>query len=194
MGAAHMDLHVTELNPYAAPEVSLEASPVGTTGDGVWREGRRLVAVDGARFPARCVVCNSEEDLRWRRHHVARHPVWLLALIFVPYGVLVYLVLALVLRRRGSVWLAVCGAHVRRRRWAHGLFAIAIVAGVALCRDALTTISATLAVGSVFAVLALIVAWFGVTRLATPRHIGDGLLTLDVRRIFARSISDRRER
>ncbi|WDM67630.1 hypothetical protein [Xanthomonas cucurbitae] len=79
----------------------------------VWREGDVLVCTPGANLPPRCVKCNAPADMPPRRYIFHwHHPVIYAALLL---GVLPYLILAIVLRRRSPHVLTLCRLHERRR-------------------------------------------------------------------------------
>ncbi|PPT75621.1 hypothetical protein XaplCFBP3122_12760 [Xanthomonas arboricola pv. populi] len=79
----------------------------------VWREGDVLVCTPGADLPPRCVKCNAPADDLPRRYIFHwHHPVIYLALLM---GVLPYLILAIVLRKRSSHVLTLCAQHERSR-------------------------------------------------------------------------------
>jgi len=118
-------------NPYAAPRAKL-VTALDAAG-GVWRDGKVLVCRRDAVFPPRCVKCNDEAADPPRRVKLAWHnSLWYL-LIFL--NVLIYLVVALFVRKRAEIEMGLCEKHHRRGRLAliigWGGFA-AIVAGVFL--------------------------------------------------------------
>ncbi|CAD1786298.1 MULTISPECIES: hypothetical protein [Xanthomonas] len=79
----------------------------------VWREGDVLVCTPGADLPPRCVKCNAPADTSPRRYIFHwHHPAIYLALLM---GVLPYLILALVLRKRSAHVVTLCLQHERRR-------------------------------------------------------------------------------
>jgi hypothetical protein len=95
--------------PYSGPAVHGE-------GIGVWRDGKTLVTITRAVLPARCVKCNEavaepqiNRKLRW-------HNPALALLIFLPLGILIYVVVAICVRKSGYIQLSLCPIHRRRRR------------------------------------------------------------------------------
>ncbi|WP_428960443.1 hypothetical protein ACQR53_00290 [Xanthomonas oryzae] len=79
----------------------------------VWREGDVLVCTPGANLPPRCIKCNAPADMPSRRYIFHwHHPVIHLALLM---GVLPYVILAIVLRKRSAHALTLCAQHERRR-------------------------------------------------------------------------------
>lgn len=66
----------------------------------MWREGDVLVCTPGANLPPRCIKCNAPADMPSRRYIFHwHHPVIYLALLM---GVLPYVILAIVLRKRSA--------------------------------------------------------------------------------------------
>ncbi len=114
-------------NPYAPPV----ASPHGlATPDGageIFRDGEILVAKDGALFPDRCVRCNEVADgFRFFKTFYWHLPAWY-ALVLL--SLLIYLVVALVVRKKATFQLALCPRHRSRRQWGFAIgFGLPIVA------------------------------------------------------------------
>ncbi|AZR21169.1 hypothetical protein [Xanthomonas vasicola] len=79
----------------------------------VWREDDVLVCTPGANLPPRCIKCNAPTDMPSRRYIFHwHHPVIYLALLM---GVLPYVILAIVLRKRSAHVLTLCAHHEQRR-------------------------------------------------------------------------------
>ena len=130
-----------ERNPYAPSRASLES---GTASDqshvtGVWREGSVLVMQPGAPLPNRCVKCNEpaapptdERKLYW--HHPGIYALIILNL-------LIYLIVALVVRKSAIVSPGLCLDHKRRRRNAIIVMWLGLLLGFALFYAAAVTTS-----------------------------------------------------
>jgi hypothetical protein len=103
-------------NPYAAPSADTDfARPHAGSEDGVYRDGQFLVIpAHGAGLPARCVVCNAPAQARLVRK-LYWHPPGYYVLIFI--SALVYVVVAMIVRRRAHFELSLCDQHARRRRY-----------------------------------------------------------------------------
>jgi MFS family permease len=87
--------------------------PPPTTG-AAWRDQNTLVMTKDASLPDRCVKCNApangtrvKRKLSW--HHPAIYLVILVAWI-------IYLVLAITLSKRATVFVGLCAEHYQRRR------------------------------------------------------------------------------
>jgi hypothetical protein len=130
-------------NPFAPPSVAADLPPpVAQSPDGVpWREGAHAVCPLEAVWPARCVRCNKpvttplmKRTLYW--HHPA---VYLLLMT----NVIIFAVVAAIVRKRGIVHLALCEEHRKRRAlglwvgWGGSIlcFIAMIVAAPALSSD-----------------------------------------------------------
>lgn len=82
---------------------------------GLWRKGKMLVMAREAQLPDRCVHCNTTADLRRvKRSLYWHHPAVYVTLLV---GLLVYVILALVLRKTAKIEVSICRAHAARRRW-----------------------------------------------------------------------------
>ena len=105
-----------DLNPYAPPRATLEAPP--DEGLELWRAGKILVCRRDAVFPERCVKCNAPAEPPPVRYKLAWHSSWWYLLILVY--VLIYFVVALIVRKRAEIHVGLCEKHQRRRilsRW-----------------------------------------------------------------------------
>ena len=94
---------------YATPMQYAEATVV-------WRDGIRLVVPRNGPLPMRCVKCNAEASARymWRKTLSWHNPA-LYVLILFP-GVLIYAIVALIVRKTSKVQAGLCEMHGRRRR------------------------------------------------------------------------------
>jgi hypothetical protein len=101
------------LNPYAPPQ-AIGGVPTGGL-DGVWREHDVVVVQrQGAVLPDRCVNCNAPANgFRLQKTYYWHHPAWYL-LIFV--SILIYAIVAMIVRKSATVALPLCATHRARRR------------------------------------------------------------------------------
>jgi hypothetical protein len=107
-------------NPYAPPIASDEGPAIsGGAGGELFRDGDFLVARDGAPFPDRCVRCNqSAQGFRLKKTFYWHPPSWYLLILV---SILVYAIVAMVVRKKASFQLALCPQHRSRRRLLVGL-------------------------------------------------------------------------
>ena len=120
--------------PYASPAgYQLPSYPQ----ESAWRDGDVLVVRKGTILPPLCIKCNAPVADRspMRRQVYWHHPAVYL-LIFA--GVLVYALVALIIRKNGVVFVSLCPAHRQRRllmisvAWALGLGGLfAVIFGAA---------------------------------------------------------------
>lgn len=94
----------------------------------VWRSGRLVLVSVGSDLPERCVKCNASEDLfRLRRKLYWHHPAIYLALFFY---VLLYAIIAVIVRKSATVQVSLCRQHRNRRRLLIGCAIGCLVAAV----------------------------------------------------------------
>ena len=118
-------------NPYAspnsdAPPVMAQPEVAPTSSTGPWQRRGTVVAARGVPFPERCVKCNQPTGGRTLRRTLAWHPGWVFVLILA--GLLVYVIVALILRKSMTVRVGICPAHLKRHRilLGGGLLSIAL--------------------------------------------------------------------
>lgn len=129
-------------DPTAVPAVPVlpYATPVAFQPAGVWRDGATLVAHRNATFPDRCVKCNAAADgKRWNRKLYWHHPAFYLLIIFP--GLLIYVIVALCIRKSAKVSVGLCRKHRAVRRngillgWLIGLLGISGMIGSVMVAD-----------------------------------------------------------
>jgi hypothetical protein len=98
------------LNPYAPPQSKL--SDTAHDNQSMWRDGAQLVLLQGSAFPDRCIKCNDPVAPPVRRYKLYWHSAWLYLLILV--NILIYLIVALAIRKRAEVEVGLCERHQRR--------------------------------------------------------------------------------
>jgi hypothetical protein len=102
-------------NPYQAPKVgSVQRSPFADDFVMVWREGDVLVMERSAMLPDRCVKCNAPANgyKLWR--NLSWHsPVYFLLVLLSP---LIYIVVALIVRKTATIAIGLCETHRKKRR------------------------------------------------------------------------------
>ena len=104
----------------AAPAPVLSyVTPVGpAVAQGAWREGNVLIVSKNWVLPPLCAKCGQPaEGQAVARKFYWHHPaLYLLILIHVGLlGLLIYLIVALVVMKRGTVYVGLCATHRRRR-------------------------------------------------------------------------------
>lgn len=123
-------------NPYEAPKGDLK--PIGSLADGgLWRDGNLLVMRKDALLPDRCLRCDSPaEGYRLKRNLSWHHPAWYL---IVLANLLIYVIVALCIRKTAKIEVPLCPIHRAKRRnailtgWLLALAGIGLfIAGIAL--------------------------------------------------------------
>ena len=87
--------------------------PPATPGSGVWRNGAKLVMSRDAELPPRCVKCNVPTHLRLKRKLSWHHPALYLIILV---ALLIYFIVAMVLRKSATVEIGLCDEHQAKRR------------------------------------------------------------------------------
>jgi hypothetical protein len=130
-----------EENPFAAPQVTnplAQPAAAAIYHRGVFRQGDLLVMHKRARLPNRCVKTNEPTVGRLSRNLSWHHPLIYLS---VFAGLLVYVVLAIVLRKQASIEIGLGEQGFRRRRsailigWTSFLGGIGIAIGSPILAD-----------------------------------------------------------
>ncbi|HEY2148034.1 MAG TPA: hypothetical protein VGH32_08865 [Pirellulales bacterium] len=117
----------SELNPYQSPQAML--TPQIVPGADVWQDGNLLVLRKGSVLPDRCIKCNAPaEGYRLRRNLSWHHPALFLT-IFA--GLLVYVIIALIVRQTMQVDVGLCPVHRSKRNRAIAIGWILALAGIA---------------------------------------------------------------
>jgi len=159
------------LNPYAPPHASLD--PQGP--ESLWRDGNVLVMRPGSTLPPRCVKCNEPAELPLKPRKVYWHQPWVYILLL---NLLVYALVALILRKRAVLAPGLCPRH-RRHRW----FGIALGWGGSLCALGLMYLGATqdifaLVVLGLTALLGSVIAGVILARVVNPSRIDKDFVRL----------------
>jgi hypothetical protein len=160
-------------NPYAPPKADL--SPAANAElEGLWRDRRLLVMNREARLPPTCVKCGDPEVRRLKKTLYWHHPAVYLALIV---NVLIYAVLALVLRKSAKIEVPLCRRHNHRRSMMLAVGATLCVAGAGGCTAAVAREDAFLLWSVLGAVVGAIVMILG-ERVVWPKKIDERRLWL----------------
>ena len=143
-------------NPYAPPRAAVDTSAASE----YWRDGKTAVLRPGGTLPPRCVKCNEPavQPMKSRRvywHHWA----WYL-LIFA--NIVIYAVVALIIRRKADVTYGVCARHTMRRRVFIGIGIGGVVLGA-------LAMAASPPLGMTIALVAVLAGIFGSRLVHTAR-------------------------
>jgi hypothetical protein len=122
-------------NPYAPSKASLQqtspdpnARPANVT---AWRDERVMVMLPDAPIPQRCVKCNDPAEQPTKMRKVYWHSPWLYLLLL--FNVLIFAIVAAVVRKKATVAAGLCTIHKKRRRavltiaWVGALLGIVLI-------------------------------------------------------------------
>jgi hypothetical protein len=116
-----------------APQTLAYATPLKLDPSEVlWRENDLLVMRSPrGSLPDRCVRCNAAaEGYRLSRTVYWHHPAYYVLIVWP--GLLIYVIVAVIVRRKAQVELGLCPFHASRRRWAIGMGWLLAVGGIVL--------------------------------------------------------------
>lgn len=101
-----------EHNPYVPPQAAA-GGPSYQAADGLWRDGKILVASHDSEFPDRCVKCNQPAEGYRLKRKLAWHPPAWYALILL--NILLYAIVATVVQKKSELRVGLCETHRKRR-------------------------------------------------------------------------------
>lgn len=152
------------------------ATPVGvTTSSDVWQEDGVIVARKDATLPPRCVKCNATVSGDPVRKRYSWHHPAILLLILV--NLLVYAIVAIVVQKKGTIYVFACPKHRRERLTMIALGWLGGLGGLVVLILGAANSSGWLAICGVIAFFAGIVAAF-LGRQLYPKKIDEHFLWL----------------
>lgn len=102
-------------NPYAPSSAVLGDRSGPVEAEGCWRDGALLIVTHNSVLPKRCVKCNAPTELPIKERKLYwHHPGIYLVLVI---NVLLYLIVALIARKKIAVAPGLCAEHAKRRRF-----------------------------------------------------------------------------
>jgi hypothetical protein len=164
-------------NPYAPSRASLAGAAVAPAeGGGAWRDGAVLVLSREASLPSRCVRCNEPAEEPTKSHRVYWHSPWIYLLILV--NILIYAVIAVIVRKKAVVAPGLCSAHKRRRRIGIAIAWVLLLGGVALLSIGVGNGEAAGIGGGVLLMLVAVLVSMNAARILRPKRIDDQYVRL----------------
>lgn len=127
-------------NPYAPSAATLkgpEPSAAENSTTGIWRDGRVVVMDHNASLPARCVKCNAPAHQPTKVRKVYWHHPGLYLLILA--WMLLYIIVALIVRKRADVEPGLCENHKLHRGIAIAVGLLGPVLGLVLAFKSVET-------------------------------------------------------
>jgi hypothetical protein len=94
----------------------------------VYRDGKSVVVTDGTPLPPRCVKCGQPIATEPKARKYSWHSRWLYLLIFL--GLIVYVIVALAVRKQWKLAVPLCEAHRMRQRQRRWIGASLLIAGI----------------------------------------------------------------
>jgi hypothetical protein len=141
----------------------------------IWRDRSTLVMTKQALLPNRCVKCNEPTGERLKRKLTWHHPAIYLTILV---SILVYAVIALVLRKTATVDVGLCEDHLSTRRrnlaitWLLGIVGLLCLPLAGILEDG-TTVAIGLAL-----LLACAIYGIATLRVVVPSKIDDHFVWL----------------
>ncbi len=114
---------------YCGEDVVGSIGPDGSPSHGVWREGKHLVMAKTAQLPFICVKTNKPAD-DWLRRRLSWHSPFIYLTILA--GLLIYVIIALIVRQTADIKIGLCREQIVRRRWSIAIAWLTALAGVVL--------------------------------------------------------------
>jgi len=142
---------------------------------GVWRDGAKLVMSRDAELPPRCVKCNVPTHLRLKRRLTWHHPL-LYILIFV--ALLIYLIVAMIIRKTATVEIGLCDEHLAKRRRSLRITIALLVAGLIGLALAIGFSDGTYLLLGCLGVIAALIYGIVAVRVVAPAKIDDQFVWL----------------
>jgi len=96
---------------------------------GIWRDGNQLVMTRDAELPYVCIKTNQPADV-WLPRSVSWYPRW--TLVLLPLGLLVFVIVAGLLRKQAGIRVGLCESRRVGRLWTIGLAWGGIVLGLGM--------------------------------------------------------------
>lgn len=162
---------MTAFNPYQAPKAPLYVAPTRVELDGdCWREGSVLVVRAECKLPPRCIKCNAPaiEPIKHRRYYW-HSPAWYLLILL---NILIYALVAAMVRKHTRVSAGLCARHRRRRRIGLGIALASVPVGVSLMFMGVDMERGWVILAGALSLLALLIGGMSVARILTASHIG----------------------
>jgi hypothetical protein len=104
-----------KFNPYQAPKVVPVRGPwLDSGGQGIWRDGNLLIMEKTATLPDLCVKCAADARGYRLKRDLSWHPS-LYYLLIIVCNILVYAIVALIVRKTARIYVGLCDHHRRRR-------------------------------------------------------------------------------
>jgi hypothetical protein len=159
-----------EHNPYAPSAASLAgATVIPADSGGAWRDGKLLILTREAALPNRCVRCNEPSQEPTKSRRVYWHSPWLYLLILA--NILIYALVALIVRKKAVVAPGLCSEHKKRRRIGIGIAWALLIAGFALMFTGIPTAKGAAVIGGLLLIMVALLVSANVSRIVRANRI-----------------------
>jgi hypothetical protein len=160
---------MVETNPYAAPRTDVNAGLTTGGGGGFRRSGALLITSPEVRLPPRCVKCNAPVDGPLKRKRYYWHHPAIFALVL--FNLLIYAIVAVIVRRRAEVTFGLCQVHRAKRNRAIVGGLLGVCLSIGLTAGAIGQQIPVLALVGILGVVVSIVVSAVVARALLPTRI-----------------------
>ena len=151
--------------------------PPPPSSGGIWRDKATLILSKDASLPDQCVKCNAPANgVRLKRRLSWHHPA-IYILILVAW--IIYVILALVLRKQATVYLGLCAEHFQRRREYQAAGWVLLAIGLISPTVAFAANYPALGLLGVLVLITSIIWLVVVTRVVTVKKIDDRFVWLN---------------
>ena len=124
---------ITAVPDYGLPRGSRGGSSYGPgfsqESGGIWRDGKTLVMQKAARLPDYCIKCGVPANGAHLRKKLSWHHPALALLVLA--GILIYVIVAMVVRKSAIIDISLCEEHLRKHRTAVIVSWLVFLTGVA---------------------------------------------------------------
>lgn len=142
---------------------------IDIAGRKLFRDKKSIITGMEATFPAKCIKCNHPIIAKWYKKTLYWHSPFFYLLILL--NLLIYAVIALIVRRKVVVEFGLCKKHVTERRWALFLAVLFDVGGVVVLIGGAANESVVVIIAGIGLLIAGIVLGLTKARLLVPKKI-----------------------
>jgi energy-converting hydrogenase Eha subunit A len=114
---------------FCGEALSGSTGPDSRPGHGVWRQGNQLVMTRDAQLPYVCIKTNRPAN-GWLRRNLYWHSPWIYLVILT--GVLIYIIVALIVRQTAKIQVPLCRERIVRRRWTIAVAWLTVLGGIVM--------------------------------------------------------------
>lgn len=160
---------MVDSNPYAAPRADFNVGLATHGAGGFRRNGALLITSREVTLPPRCVKCNAPVDGPLKRKRYYWHHPAIFALVLL--NLLLYAIVALIVRRRADVTFGLCQVHRGKRNRAIVAGLLGICLSIGLMMGAIAQRLPILALVGILGIVASIVVSATLARALLPTRI-----------------------